>query len=278
MFEAVLQGDDERERAFRRAVGISIAAHLALLGLAFVNPFQSRSYERPAGVMDVSLVAAVPGTQAAAARPAAKPAPPKPAAKPKEPPKEAAKPVPPPEPPPEPQVRADKKLLPKEAVKAPKPAPPKPKPAVKPPEKELDYDDALSSLREELGEPADAGEAPDPELLASVKPGRPGGGLAGMGGTGDPLDPLIAAWIRRVKIHVSRAWVLEPSLKRQVIEAEIVVSLDASGRVLDVEVQRPSGNSYYDESVVRALEKASPLPAPPEDGDWAFVFTPQDVL
>jgi len=274
LVEAVLQGDDERERAFRRALYLSVGAHLVLLGLAVVNPFQSRSYERPAGVMDVSLVAAVPGSQAAAPRPAAKPAPPKPAAKPKEPPQEAAKPVPPPEP----QVRADKKLLPKEAVQAPKPAPPKPKPAVKPPEKELDYDDALSSLREELGEPEDAADAPDPDLLASVKPGRLASGPAGMGGTGDPLDPLIAAWIKRVKVHVSRAWVLEPSLKRQIIEAEIVVSLDASGRVLGVEVQRRSGNPYYDESVVRALEKASPLPPPPEDGDWAFVFTPQDVF
>lgn len=274
MFEAVLQGDDEREGAFRRALYISVGAHVVLLGLAFVNPFQSRSYERPAGVVDVSLVAAVPGAQAAVSRPAAKPAPPKPAAPPKPPPQEAAKPVPPPEP----QVRADKKLLPKEAVRTPKPAPPKPKPAVKPPEKELDYDDALSSLREELGEPEDSAEAPDPELLASVKPGRSASGPAGMGGTGDPLDPLIAAWIKRVKIHVSRAWVLEPSLKRQILEAEIVVSLDASGRVLGVDVQRPSGNSHYDQSVMRALEKASPLPAPPEDGDWAFVFTPQDVF
>jgi TonB family protein len=217
--------------------------------------------------MDVSLVAAVPGTQA----PAAKPAPPKAAAKPTPPPKEAAKPVPPPE---APQVKADKKLLPKEAVQPPKPKP-KPAPALKPPEKELDYADALDSLREELGEPADEGEAPDPELLASVKPSR---GPAGMGGTGDPLDPLIAAWIKRVKLHVSRAWVLEPSFKRQIIEAEIRVTLDASGRVLAVDVQRRSGNPYYDESVVRAIEKASPLPAPPEDGDWAFVFTPQDVL
>jgi TonB family protein len=271
VFEAVLHDDDERERAFRRALALSVGAHLVLLGLAYVNPFHSRSYELPAGVMDVSLVAAVPSAQAAAPRAAPRPAPPKPAAKPKPPPKEVAKPVPPPE---APQVKADKKLLPKEAVQEPKPKP-KPTPAVKPPEKELDYDDALDSLREELGEPEDEGEAPDPELLASVKPAR---GPAGMGGTGDPLDPLIAAWIKRVKIHVSRAWVLEPSFKRQIIEAEIVVTLDASGRVLAVDVQRRSGNPYYDESVVRAIEKASPLPAPPEDGDWAFVFTPQDVL
>lgn len=278
MAEAVLRGDDERERAFRRAVGISVAAHLVLLGLALVSPFGARRVERPAGSMSVSLVAAPPGAPAAAARPAAKPAAAKPAPKPKPPTKEAPKPVPPPEAP-KPEVRADKKLLPKEATRAPKPAPPKPKPAVKPPEKELDYDDALSSLREELGEPADAGDAPDPELLASVRPGPAGSaGPAGMGGTGPPLDPEVAAWIKRVKIHVSRAWVLEPGFKRRVIEAEVSVTLDAAGQVLGVEVARGSGNPSYDESVVRAIEKASPLPAPPEDGDWAFVFTPQDVL
>jgi len=278
VFETVWGGDDERERAFRRAIAISLGAHLVLLGLAVVSPFPSRRFERPAGVVNVSLVAAPPGAAATApARSAPKPAPPKPVAKPKEPPKQAPKPVPPPEP--KPEVRADRKVLPKEATRAPKPKPAEPKPAVKPPEKDLDYDDALSALREELGETEETppADAPDPELLASVRPGR-AAGLEGMGGTGPPLDPEIAAWMKRVKIHVTRAWVLEPGFKRQVIEAEVVVSLDASGNVREVELQRRSGNPYYDESVVRAIEKASPLPPPPEEGEWGFVFTPQDVL
>lgn len=36
------------------------------------------------------------------------------------------------------------------------------------------------------------------------------------------------------------------------------------------------GNPWYDENVVRAIQKASPLPAPPEAGEWAFVFVPED--
>jgi hypothetical protein len=28
--------------------------------------------------------------------------------------------------------------------------------------------------------------------------------------------------------------------------------------------------------VVRAVEKASPLPPPPEAGEWDFVFVPED--
>jgi TonB family protein len=221
------------------------------------------------GVVSVSLVAAAPSAPAAG-KPAVRKPPPKPEAKPVEP-----KPAPPP--PPKPEVKADKKLLPKEAVREPKPAPPKPKPAVAPPKPEepLDYDDALDSLREDLGEEKDAGEAADPELLASVRPsqsGPPGGG------SGDPVDPEVAAWMRRVKIHVTRNWVLQPGFKRQAIQAVVEVTLDATGNVLEIDVTDGSGNPYYDQSVVRAIEKASPLPPPPESGEWPMLFSPQDVL
>jgi TonB family protein len=272
--EAVLTSLEERERVFRRAVAISAGAHLALLLFAFVSPFpRSRSVTLP-GVMNVSLVAAAPSAPSAARpalkKPAAPPAP-KPKAKPEEP-----KPVPPPAPP-KPEVKADKKLLPKDAVREPKPAPPKPKAAAAPPkpEEKLDYDDALDALREDLGE--EAADAPDAELLASVRPG-PKAGPQGDGGPGDPVDPEVAAWMRRVKIHVTRNWVLQPGFKRQAIQAVLEVTLDATGNVLEIDVTEGSGNPYYDQSVVRAVEKASPLPPPPESGEWPILFSPQDVL
>ena len=87
------------------------------------------------------------------------------------------------------------------------------------------------------------------------------------GGGGDPLDPEFAAWMRRVKIHVTKAWVIEPGFKRQMIQAGVRVTLDATGNVLDVDVSHGSGNPYFDDGVVRALEKATPLPAPPESGE-----------
>jgi protein TonB len=271
--EVVLSEAEERERLFRRALAVSAAAHVLLLLMAVVSPFpRSRSAALP-GVMSVNLVAAAPS--ASAARPAAKAAPP--AAKPKPKPVEP-KPVAPP--PPKPEVKADKKLPPKEAMRQPKPQP-KPKPAVAPPEPKakeepLDYADALDSLRDELGE--EPGDTPDPELLASVKPTQHSGPPGGGGGGRDAVDPEVAAWMRRVKIHVTKAWVLPPGFKRQVIQAEIEVTLDATGNVLEIDVSRGSGNPFYDESVVRAIEKASPLPPPPESGDWPFLFSPQDQI
>ena len=56
------------------------------------------------------------------------------------------------------------------------------------------------------------------------------------------------------------------------------VRLSAGGEVLGTRVERRSGNPWYDESVERAIKKASPLPPPPEADEWLFVFRPEDVL
>ena len=54
--------------------------------------------------------------------------------------------------------------------------------------------------------------------------------------------------------------------------------VDTQGNVLsEPKVVRRSGNPWYDESVVRAVQKASPLPPPPEAGIWPFVFKPEDL-
>ena len=83
--------------------------------------------------------------------------------------------------------------------------------------------------------------------------------------------------MRRAKIHVRRNWVLTPGFRTQPLETHVSVRLDAGGRVLgEPKVVRRSGNPWYDDNVVRAVQKASPLPAPPEAGSWPFVFRPED--
>ena len=65
--------------------------------------------------------------------------------------------------------------------------------------------------------------------------------------------------------------------RTQQLETHVLVDLDVGGRVLgDPRISRRSGNPWYDDGVVRAIQKASPLPAPPEAGEWAFVFVPED--
>ena len=56
-------------------------------------------------------------------------------------------------------------------------------------------------------------------------------------------------------------------------EDTIRVELDASGGVVgEPRIVGRSGNPWYDEGVVRSIQKASPLPPPPEAGEWSFVF------
>jgi colicin import membrane protein len=218
----------------------------------------------PRGVSAVDLVALE------APRPAAPPAPapPKAAAPP-----EPARPLPPKAP-----VK-EKIVLPKEAA-MPK-AKPKPKPAP-PVRRELtpedlekttqhDYSDVMAQLRSEVPEDLPPVEESEPAPAGAAAPaGAPSG-------TAAPIPPEEAAWIKRAKIHVRQNWTLTAGFRTQALETHVLVDLDAAGNILgDPEIVRRSGNPWYDDSVVRALAKSSPLPPPPAAGEWAFVFIPED--
>jgi outer membrane biosynthesis protein TonB len=197
----------------------------------------------PLGVIAVDLVAMPAPAAPAQAAPAPRP------------------PAPPP--PPEPK----QVVLPKEpAPLPPKPAAeakPKPKPEPKPAEsaKEKDYADVLSELRDEVGDVAPA-PAPAPAQTAAI--GSP---------TGQPVPPEFLAWERRARIHIRQNWVVPPSFRNQPLRTSIVVELDAGGGVVgEPRIVKRSGNPWYDDGVVRSIQKASPLPAPPEAGEWSFVF------
>jgi protein TonB len=151
-------------------------------------------------------------------------------------------------------------VLPTEPV-MPKPAA-KPKPEEPPPPAEQEYEDVLERLRSELGEPAPEEPEAGPVETAAVGVAR-----------GAPVSPEVAAWLKNARIHVRRNWVVPPAFEMQVLVAEIRVNLDAAGYVRGMpKVERRSGNPWYDENVVRSIQKASPLPAPPEAGKWTFVF------
>jgi TonB family protein len=249
--------EDERQRQFRRLVGVSAALHVVFALAFWIGPIRRSGPVLPA-VVRVNLV------EALAAAPAARPAP---AALPK--------PLPPPPPPP-----VAKKVLPKQPAPLPKPKPaeakpkpkvePKPEPKPKEPEPapEQELDDVLAQLRNEAGE-----TAPKPvEQPAAL----PGGGPAG--GPGIVVDPETARWMREVKIHVTRAWILAPGFRSEALVTIVEVDLSPTGEVLGTSTRQSSGNPWYDESVERAIQKASPVPAPPEAGDWPFTFDSRDQL
>jgi TonB family protein len=239
-----LQAEDPRRRDFRRALVVSLLAHGVLVGLFVVSP-QTRRPALP-GVIVVELVS-LPAARFApepAPRPKARPAPVKKIVLPAEPTEQV------------PQAKPRPKLTPK-PVAEPEEAP------------DAEYTDVMAQLREELGESAEPAEEVAP--LPEVREGSAGSGSA-------QVSPEMAAWMRRAKIHVRRNWVLTPGFRTQSFEAHVRVNLDSSGRVLgEPRVTKRSGNPWYDDGVVRAIQKASPMPAPLEAGMVTFVFRPEDA-
>jgi protein TonB len=230
-----------RRREFRRMLGLSLACHSALLVVLWLRP--SYPVASMPGVVSVELVSAP-----------ALAGPPRAAARPKPVPKKVVLPAEPttpkPEPKPEPKRVAEKV------------PPPKPEPV------EQDYSDVLEQLR------ADAGESAEPAPpTAEAAPAPAGSGS----GVGQPVSPEVAAWMKKAKIQVRGKWPLPAAFRTQALEAHVLVTLDAAGNVIGVpEIVRRSGNPWYDDGVVRAIQKASPLPPPPAADEWAFVFVPGD--
>lgn len=284
--------DADDRRSFRRVLLVSAAVHAVLLLLLALGPSFSTAPALPQAITVDLLAAPGPPPAARAAPKAEKARAPEPAAKVPPPPVAKAEPVPPPPaakpepvPPPPPPPKAAK-LLPKEAVKAPeaaKPAPPPPKPApaaekakpaparpAPPPAKQANIDDVLAQLR------ADAGEAaPVPVQQAAVEPLD----IAGTGGGGGSVQvsPEVMAWLKSARIHVRRSWVLAPGFRLEPLASQVRVNLDASGNVVgEPVIVKRSGNPWYDESVLRAIQKASPLPPPPRAGEWDFLFQPEE--
>ncbi len=244
-------------RDWNRRFGASLLGHAVLVALfAYAPAPKARPMPR---VVTVDLVAAPrPAAAARPKAPAPKPAP------------EAAEPPPPPPP-------AQKKIvLPREAPKADKKPRPKPDRAVRPPRRtkpeELDYDDALAKLREELGEPEPSAEPP-PETEPDARVDDTGSGAAGT-----QVPPEVARWILDTVRHVRATYVTPPEFRGRGLRTCLTVFLTRDGRVLgEPDVMSSSGDAYWDDNAVRATLRASPLPAPPGEGDWTFCFPTEDA-
>lgn len=239
-----------RRREFRRMLLVSGVVHVGVVVLAMAIP--APAAVQPAGVITVDLVAALPSAAPKPAKPAAAP--------------EAVAPAPAPRPKPKPKQTVLPKK-PTDRASKPKPATKKPAPRrevfLEPETKEeKSLEELMAEMRGESGEPT-----PEPVQTATTAPvGVP---------TGRPESPALRDWKRRVDIHVKRAWVMPPGFRMQDLQTEVVVDLDAAGNVRGAKVARRSGSPYYDDNVIRGISKASPLPAPPEAGDWRFIFTPE---
>jgi colicin import membrane protein len=98
---------------------------------------------------------------------------------------------------------------------------------------------------------------------------RPTGRAAAGGGGGQGtvrVSPELLDYFRRLEEKVRSSWVLPGALVRDAAKLVVVlrIVIEKDGRVSEERIERGSGNPYFDDSVRRAIRKASPLPVPPE--------------
>ncbi len=114
--------------------------------------------------------------------------------------------------------------------------------------------DRLQKLRNQYeGESADAGE----KGFGAAKLGGKGMG----GGTLTSLEKL--AYSNALKAHVKSGWRWMGG--SEVLKAQVRVKLLPTGQIEDVRIEQSSGSGSFDDSVVRAVYKSSPVPPPPGD-------------
>lgn len=228
-----------QRRIFLRALAFSFALHL---GVAFLILFAPEPKPvRALAVLSVRMVTLPSAAISPAALPVKPPAPAPLPAKPK--------PVP----------VAKKVILPKRAG----PAAKKPKP------KPLEYDEALAALREELGEEAPTEAPPAPQLAVVTE-------VVEAESSGVRADPEIVAWRSATERHLRKNWRVPKEFMNRSLATKVMVTISVTGEVLGHEITHPSSDPYWDDNIVRALVRASPLPPPPRPGDWPFQFKPEE--
>ena len=138
----------------------------------------------------------------------------------------------------------------KEVVEPKKAPPPKVEPKKEPPKEDVNKE-YQKTMQRYLGESSDAGG----QGFGAAKVGGQGMG----GGELKPREFFIYSNLIKAKIESGWNWYDNSTSILTIVE----FSISPQGQVSGERVVQSSGNMAYDESVVRAVRAASPLPPPP---------------
>lgn len=91
-------------------------------------------------------------------------------------------------------------------------------------------------------------------------------GTGGVGGAGYGLTPEQARFGRyymAVFNKIQSAWILPHYYEQDQRMATVEITIRADGRIVNTQFEKKSGNAEFDRSVMRAIQKANPLPPLP---------------
>ena len=235
------------EEAWYKMLAVSVALHIIVIG-AFSIPmkFSSKKIDL-SGSYSVNLVGSAGnfggGTAGPKVQSQAKPQP-----KPKDKPAPAIKEKKVPPKKPQPMEKED------DAVSLSKKKPVKPKAS----KAEVDsLEDKIRNIRKKT-------DYIDVAKAGAGGPGKGGGGgLPGSGGGGAPLDPALQKYLLDIWEKIKNAWNVPGMAQKKDLETIVMIKIRKDGRIVDINIEKRSGNRVYDESVLRVLRAVEPLPPIP---------------
>ncbi|MEW5735351.1 MAG: cell envelope integrity protein TolA [Thermodesulfobacteriota bacterium] len=233
-------------------IGLSLLAHVLLGTILLVLPQIAVSSPRIPASISVDLVSMVgPAGPVAKGSPKAKPSGPKIASLPKPKTEPKTEPVKPPEP-------KAAKVLPPDKTK--KKAPDKKKSLAEAlaaiqkqvrNRKEDSVAAAISAIREKENAAAEGG-------AAAAGPGVPGG-------IASRAFDVMDLYNLEMKDQITRKWAYPPAMAKDPsrLVVEILITIERDGRISEITLVSRSGDSAFDDSVLRAVRLSDPLPPLP---------------
>lgn len=132
-------------------------------------------------------------------------------------------------------------------------------------------DERVSKLREEIASrtaPAklrEAAPSAKPQASAAVNP-------AGGSARAD-LEKKYSVYYGVLRDKVQENWIYPEGLKDGAISVIVSIKIARTGKLLDVSVEKSSGNQAFDASLLKAVKKAAPFPPLPIDLEGSFLET-----
>lgn len=141
-------------------------------------------------------------------------------------------------------------------------------------ERALDTGKRLSELRKELGSKVDkagpaASAANDPKSAAKTAKGPASGATAGGGG----LKSKYPAYYSIIHDRIRDNWVYPEGFDYKKVSVIVSIKIDRGGSLLELLLEESSGNKRFDESLMSAVQKASPFPPLPHEFEGKYLET-----
>lgn len=150
------------------------------------------------------------------------------------------------------------------------------------------FKDTLAQLEKDVEKASSRVGSSENSQLRGGGSGGTGAGVRGMGSGsglgGGGVGSAMEVYNGLIGYHIQKNWAFSEQLARGQgnLETRVGIKISSNGEIIDIWIDKKSGNQYLDESAIRAIQKSNPLPPLPReiglyDYKVGFIFTPKGL-